>query len=255
MKQQWTLEGKNALVTGGTRGIGRAIAEELLSFGAKVIIVARSETDVNQRIEQWNGLGYKSAGIVADISTSAGRERVVAKAKALFKQLDILVHNAGTNIRKPTLDYTQDDLSTIFNTNVESAFDLSRGLYSLLRRAEGASIVNIGSVAAQTILPTGAPYAMSKIAIEHLTRYLAVDWAADGIRVNTVSPWYIRTPLTEPVLSNTAYYDTIIASTPLGRIGEPEEVAAAVVFLCLPVASYITGQCIGVDGGFVARGL
>ena len=118
-----------------------------------------------------------------------------------------------------------------------------------------AAVVTIGSTAGLRMVPTGAPYAMSKAALDHLTRYLAVEWAPDGIRVNSVAPWYIRTPLVESVLRDPAYLSRVLQRTPLGRIGEPPEVAAIVAFLCTPAASYITGQTIAVDGGFMAQGL
>ena len=126
--------------------------------------------------------------------------------------------------------------------------------HPLLKNSGDASIVNIVSVAGITSVGTGSPYAISKAGIIHFTKYLAVEWAGDSIRVNAVAPWYIRTSLTEPVLKDPGYLKAVLDRTPMKRIGEPEEVAAAVAFLSMPAASYITGECISVDGGFLKYG-
>ena len=246
----WQLAGKTALVTGGSRGIGRAVAEELRALGAHVMIVARDAEQVAAAASEIGGIG-----IAADVGTPEGRARVVAAVKG---PLHVLVHNAGTNVRGPLVSYDDATIERLIRLNLTAPLMLSRDLYPALRAAGesgGASVVHVGSVAGQVALPTGVAYASAKAGLAQAARTLALEWAKDGIRVNTVSPWYTRTPLVEPVLGNPAALAAIIARTPLGRIAEPREVACAVAFLALPAASYVTGQDLCVDGGMTTHGL
>ena len=237
----WTLRGKTALVTGGTRGIGRAIADELHALGADVTIVART-ADPTVRFPT----------LVADVTSSADRARIASSVRS---PLHILVHNAGGNIRSPLVDYDDATIEHLLALNLTAPLLLSRDLHPHLRSAAGASVIHVGSVAGHVALPTGVAYAAAKAGLAQAARTLALEWARDAIRVNAVAPWYTRTPLVEPVLSRPDALAAIIARTPLGRIAEPREVATAVAFLAMPAASYITGQCIAVDGGMTIQGL
>ncbi|MEM6784618.1 MAG: SDR family oxidoreductase [Bacteroidota bacterium] len=256
MATPWTLTDTTALVTGGTQGIGRAIVEELLDLGASVLIVARTASDIEAQTSRWVAEGFDARGVVADVATPEGRAAVMGAVQAEFGgRLGALVNNVGTNLRKPTLAYTLDDFRQLMAVNLESAYELTRSCYSYLKAASG-SVVNVSSVSTRRILATStAAYAMTKGAMDQLTDFLAVEWGPDGIRVNAVHPWYIRTPLAEQVLQDDTKRAKIVGATPLGRVGEPEEVARAVAFLAMPAASYITGAHLVVDGAFSKLGL
>ena len=254
--QRWRLDRHLALVTGGSAGIGRAIARELLGFGARVLIAARDANGldaVRVELEEEFPEGEVRT-FAADVSDDAQRGDLLDWVEDLGDGLNILVNNAGGNVTRPANDYGEDEWRGIFETNLYSAFELSRAVYPLLTKHAASCIVNVGSVSGVTHVRSGAPYGMSKAALHQMTRNLAVEWAEDGVRVNSVAPWYIRTRRTSGKLADPDYLDEVLLRTPMGRIGEPEEVAAAVAFLCLPASSYITGECIAVDGGFLRYG-
>ncbi len=256
VSKRWRLDGQLALVTGGSAGIGRAIARELLGFGARVLIAARDADGLDTaraELEEEFPDG-ELLTCIADVADDEQRRELLDRVEDLGDGLNILINNAGGNLTRPAIDYSEDEWRGIFEVNLFSAFELARSSYPLLTRHAASCIVNVGSVSAITHVRSGAPYGMSKAAMHQMTRNLAVEWAEDGVRVNSVAPWYIRTRRTSKKLADPDYLDEVLLRTPMGRIGEPEEVAAAVAFLCLPASSYITGECIAVDGGFLRHG-
>jgi Tropinone reductase 1 len=252
----WQLQGHTALITGASKGIGYATARELAGLGADLLLVARDEDYLEQvrteLADDFPGIGVLA--FAADVSEPEDRLAVFDWIADLAVPLSLLVNNAGGNRPMPTVDYAEDDYRAIFEQNLFSAFEMSRLAHPHLAQHGNAAIVNVGSVSGITHVRTGSPYGMTKAALHQLTRNLAVEWAVDGIRVNAVAPWYIRTQRTDGPLADPDYLEEVLDHTPLRRIGEPEEVAAAIAFLCLPAASYITGQVLAVDGGFISYG-
>lgn len=254
----WTLQHKKALITGGTKGIGKAVAEEFLQLCADVLFTARHADEVAAMEAEWKAR-YPQAqvkGMVADVSSEADRQKVHDWIAENWRKLDVLVNNAGINIRKKTPEYSREEYEKILSVNMLAPYEWARLLYPLLKQSGRASIVNVASVAGSNLdIGTGSPYAMSKAALIQQTRSLAVEWAKEGIRANVVSPWYTATPLAAPVLQNEERMAHILNRTPMGRIAQPEEMAAAIAFLAMDKSSYITGQNIIADGGLSISGL
>ncbi|KAL2328786.1 hypothetical protein Fmac_022213 [Flemingia macrophylla] len=257
ISSRWSLRGMTALVTGGSKGIGYAIVEELAQLGAIVHTCSRNQVQLNDSLHQWVTKGYKVTGSVCDVSSRTDRENLISKVSSEFNgKLNILVNNVGTTIWKELLDYTEEDFSFVMNTNLQSAFHLSQLAHPLLKASEAASIVFISSINGVVSINIGsAVYSATKGAMNQLTKNLACEWAKDNIRTNSVAPGAIRTPAAGEFLKDEKIVNAYIPRTPLGRFGEGEEVSSVVAFLCLPASSYITGQTICVDGGFTVNGL
>ncbi|KAJ0458417.1 putative oxidoreductase [Helianthus annuus] len=252
---RWSLAGKTALVTGGTRGIGYAVVEELAALGAAVHTCSRNQSELNQRLQEWSDKGFTVTGSVCDASSRTQRQELLDEVSSIFNgNLNILINNVGINIRKPTIEYTAEEYSTLMATNLESCYHFCQLAHPLLKASGVASIVFISSVGGLVHVNSGSIYGATKGAINQLAKNLACEWAKDNIRVNSVAPWYIKTSLVEHLLSNEEFLDKVVSRTPLKRPGEANEVSSLVAFLCLPAASYITGQTVTVDGGFSVNG-
>ena len=249
MNEQWSLRGRRALVTGGTRGIGRATAETLLDLGAEVLVVGRDVMCANENRQAWQSAHRPGNVIIADITTPKGRAAIVAGVQARGSSLDVLVNNVGAGNRQAFVNLTDDDIDGLVSLNFSSAAMLTRDLYPFLKLANGASVVNVAGAAGLVSIPNTAMYGALKGAMIQLTRALAVEWASDQIRVNAVSPWFTRTPRIEAIVSMPEVANRIIERTPLGRMAEMEEIASVIAFLSMKASSYITGQNVIVDGG------
>lgn len=242
-----SMVGKRVIVTGGSKGIGLASARLFNELGAHVTIVARGKETL-ECAKQQMPCPDRCELISADLSSQSGISDMV-KAYP-HQELHALINNAGTNIRKRAEDFTSEEFESIFSSNFFSAYRISVGFLPHLKRAGSASVVNVGSVAGTTHIPSGCAYGASKAAMEQMTRNLAVEWSRFGIRVNVVAPGPIETPLMDG--AHTIYKTDFQKRLPMHRMGKPDEVARPIVFFASAASSYVTGQLLHIDGGFTA---
>jgi len=247
----WDLKNKIALVTGGTKGIGLSIVNELLSLGAIVYVIARNESELNSKLEIWANQGYQVHGIKADITQFETYDRIIESINV--SKIDILINNVGGNYPKKFIDYSIEDVQNIFNLNLFSVIFFTQKLFNLLKSSSNAVVINISSIAGFEDVGTGSIYAITKAALIQLTKSLAVEWAPYNIRVNSVAPWFTSTERINTLLQDKNLNDFVLKNTPLNKVAKPEDIANAVAFLAMNKSSYLTGETIVVDGGYMAR--
>jgi len=241
------------LVSGGTRGIGRAIAAGFAERGAEVIVTGRDPDAAQQAAQQLAGGRYRVTGMNCDVARSADIRRLVDQVVSRHDRIDTLVNVAGVNRRKPALEITEEDYDYILDINLKGAFLLSQAVARvMLREARGGVQINIASLNSDRPLLNVLPYAMSKAAMATMTRGLAAEWGEAGIRVNAIAPGFILTDLTQKLWSDEQMQAWGSANTPQRRLGVPEDMVGAAIFLASPSSSFMTGQTIYVDGGFTA---
>jgi len=251
----FTVAGKVALVTGAARGIGRACALALAQAGADIALGLRAagrEAD-GDLAEAIRALGRRVLPLQMDVTRRAEITAAVAEARRAFGRIDILVNNAGIGPPNPAESVSEEDFDATLAVNLKGTFFVSQEVGRSMIASGGGRIVNLSSQAGFVALPTESVYCMTKAAIAHLTKCLAVEWAPHGINVNAVAPTFVRTPGTVKWLADEQFRRDLLARIPLGRVGEPIDVAAAVVFLASPAAALITGATLLIDGGFTAR--
>ena len=251
---RFDVDGRTALVTGAARGIGRTIALALADAGADVALGLRDGADAEDLEGEIVAMGRRSIRVAMDVRDLAQIGAAVDDVVAAFGRLDILVNNAGLGPENKAEDVTEADYDLTFDVNVKGTFFASQAAGKAMIRQGFGRIINLSSQAGFVALPTESVYCASKAAISHLTKCLAVEWGRHGITVNAVAPTFIRTPGTEPALADPEFHAEVVERiAALHRIGEPVDVAGAVVFLASPAADLITGTTLLIDGGWTAR--
>jgi 2-deoxy-D-gluconate 3-dehydrogenase len=249
------LKGKVAIVTGGNGGIGLGMARGLAAAGASVAVAARDMAKSATAVKSLEARGAQAFAVEVDVSREASVVTMVQAVADRFGRLDILVNNAGINIRKTPEAYTLDEWRRILDTNLTSAFMCSKAVYPHLRKAGGGKIINVGSMLSIFGASFAAAYGASKGGIVQLTRGLASAWAKDGIQVNAILPGWIDTDLTVQARKDVpGLHDRVLARTPAGRWGVPDDLSGVAVFLASPASDFITGAAIPVDGGYSIQG-
>jgi len=246
--EPFDLKGKVALVTGGNGGIGLGIAKGLARAGADVAIAGRN---ADKNAAAVKALGGRSIGVAADVNDAAAVKRMVADTVKAFGGLDILVANAGINIRKPPQDYSAEEWRQVVDTNLNSVFACCQAAYPEMKRRGGGKIVTIGSMTSIFGLALGSAYASTKGAVVQLSKSLAIAWAKDNIQVNSILPGWIDTDLTRGARQQIpGLNERILQGTPAGRWGEPADLAGTAVFFCSRASDFVTGTALPVDGGY-----
>jgi NAD(P)-dependent dehydrogenase (short-subunit alcohol dehydrogenase family) len=249
MDAKFDLKGKVAIVTGGGRGIGQAIALGLAGAGAKVVVCSRTRKEIEDAAGEISRRGGEALPLTVDLTANDQLENLVNTAVKEFGRIDILVNNAARSFLRSLLDLREDGWDKVFNTNVKAVWLLSRLVAKKMMEQKSGRIINITTVGAEKAELGMAAYGCSKAALKMLTRCMAREWAQYGINVNAVGPGLTRTDFSKPIWSNPEVAKHVALAIPKGRLAEPEEIVGAVLFLASEASGFITGQSIYVDGG------
>jgi NAD(P)-dependent dehydrogenase (short-subunit alcohol dehydrogenase family) len=247
------LDGKTALVTGGTKGLGFAMARALAEAGADIALCSRNADEATQAAREIAGAtGRRAEGFVADITNSQSVNHLAGNIQRSLGPIDILINNAGCNIRKPIPELTEADWDIVVDTSAKGSFLCSKAFVPAMIERKWGRVILLGSIMSFVSLPGRAAYATAKAAILGLGRTLALEGAPHGVTVNVICPGPFETPMNRVLMNDPEAYKAFLAKIPLGRWGQPEELGGLAVFLCSPAAAFITGTTFVIDGGWTA---
>jgi len=248
----FSLEGRRALVTGASRGIGHALALGLVHAGATVVVTGRRESVLQKIVREIEQMGKRAFARVMDVRDLSSINGGVEYCQGVLGGLDILVNNAGIEKVCDSLEVNEELWDSIVDTNLKGAFFCAQAAGRIMAEDNAGTIVNICSLTSYVGVPTATPYTSSKSGLLGMTRALSAEWAPKNIRVNAIAPFYVRTQLTEVFYQDKAWTEATLAKIPMGRFGYVQDLIGAVVFLCSDASTYITGQAIIIDGGYLA---
>ena len=246
------LSGRTALVTGSSRGVGRAIAEGLAKAGARLVVNGTDPARVETAVAEFRSAGHAAEGAAFDVTDEAAIVNAFGSFDAKGVAIDILVNNAGIQMRKPLVEFTSADWRKVIETNLTSAFIIGREAAKRMIPRKRGKIINIGSLASELARPTVGPYTAAKGGIKTLTKSMAVEWAASGIQANAIGPGYMLTDMNQALMQNPDFNSWLMSRIPSKRWGRPDELVGAAIFLASSASDYVNGQIIYVDGGLLA---
>jgi gluconate 5-dehydrogenase len=246
------LNGRTALVTGSSRGLGRAIAEGMAKAGARLVVNGTDASRVDTAVGEFRAAGFSAEGAAFDVTDEAAIVTAFEGFDRAGIEIDILVNNAGIQMRKPLVEFSSADWRKVIETNLTSAFIIGREAAKRMIPRNRGKIINIASLASELARPTIAPYTAAKAGIKNLTKSMAVEWAVSGIQANAIGPGYMLTDMNQALMSNTDFNNWLMSRVPSKRWGRPDELVGAAIFLASSASDYVNGQTIYVDGGMLA---
>ena len=248
LQSRFSCEGKRVMVTGASRGIGQALALGFAQAGAELVIAARDTASLSETASAIRETGRHAELLAFDQSDTAQ----IRTALSGLQRVDVLVNNAGVEDVRPALEVDDALWTKIVDTNLKGAFFVAQAVAPRMAAAGGGAMINLASLTSFVGVPTAVPYGASKTGILGMTRALAAEWGPKNIRVNAIAPGYFRTAMTEVFYQDAGWVERMTAAVPLGRLGALDDLVGAAIFLASPAASYITGQCLAIDGGYLA---